>query len=78
MVATSEMAGNGRHVCTRDRDNEVLGWIKARIAGLTPTQIAKGAGVEKSKVTMAIGRVLRADLEESGEDQSAVMKAYWK
>lgn len=59
----------------RSRDDQVLGWIADRVAGISAYRIAKNAGVNSGQVVDCINKVRAADEVESGEDASG---AYWK
>jgi len=59
---------------SRASDERVLGLVRARASGLTPTQIAEITGNTVQYVSTATNRVLRDNVAACGED---VRAAYW-
>jgi len=64
---------------TRDRDEEVLHWLRLRTKGRTLVQIAKITGYASGWKDIAnlTDRVRRDDLKMSGEPAETVCQAYW-
>jgi hypothetical protein len=62
---------------SRERDNELIGWIRARARGQSAGSIAKAAGKNSGIIVGATNLVRDADIEESGEPEADVRGAYW-
>ncbi len=62
-----------RHI-PRERDEELLEWIRRKIDGWTWGEIARAFGRSAVSVQNACFNVRKADAAESGED---VTGAYW-
>ena len=63
---------------SRERDEEVLLWIRRRRSGMPVGEIALRSATGAGQVSMAVELVRKADLAESGEDPVAVARCYWK
>lgn len=64
------------HNRNRDDDERILSWLSLTLAGVSSRVIAQRFGVNSGLVRATIGRVRGADIQESGEPESAVRPAY--
>lgn len=62
----------------REGDDRLLELVELRAGGLEVHQIASMTGLRQQYISTATNRVMRADLEESGEAAADVRKHYWK
>jgi len=65
---------------TRQRDEEILLWLKARARGVSPRKIGKTCGVAADNISTATNRIMRSDIEEAaywGDKPKDIIKAYW-
>lgn len=65
------------NVKTRADDDLVLEWMRLRSIGRTSGDIAAEYGVTPEAVRIPTNRALSADLKESGEPISRVLRSYW-
>jgi hypothetical protein len=75
--ACPQEAGMTPRKFSRDHDERVLAFVRARAAGDSLPVIAARFGVGVSSVQMATGAVIAADLAESGEPRVVVLSKYW-
>lgn len=64
------------HITTRSDDERALAWLVAVSKGRSSYKVADEYGVSSGYVRGTIGRIMRADLAESGEDRRSVMAGY--
>lgn len=62
---------------TRNTDDLVLRLIEMRASGKSSYEVARHFGLTSEFVRTATYRVMKADLDKSGESQSAVLAHYW-
>jgi hypothetical protein len=64
----------------RQRDEEILLWIKARAKGISPRKIGEIYGASQENIATATNKVMNADLKEAafwGDKPKDIIKAYW-
>lgn len=62
---------------TRERDEQVLGWVSRRAGGESAHAIAQHERINSGLIVTATNAVRDADLAESGEPEKQVRRAYW-
>jgi hypothetical protein len=60
----------------RERDDQLLLWLQARLRGISCSQIARIRGVAPETVQITIKKIKDAGLRESGENPVEVLKWY--
>ena len=60
----------------RERDDQLLLWLQARLRGISCSQIARIRGVAPETFQITIKKIKDADLRESGEDPAEVLRGY--
>jgi hypothetical protein len=62
---------------TRESDERILQWLRARHDGIGPRQLARELRVSWAAINAATYKVRAADIAESGEPPASVRSAYW-
>jgi hypothetical protein len=60
----------------RERDDQLLLWLQARLRGISCSQIARIRGVAPETVQITIKKIKDADPRESGDDPAEVLRHY--
>ena len=60
---------------SRERDEEILCWLRWRSDGVSTTRIGRHVGKAPALIVQATNRVRAADIDESGDPD--VAGAYW-
>ncbi|MDP2047590.1 MAG: hypothetical protein Q8K33_01670 [Cypionkella sp.] len=62
----------------RARDEEILGWVRARASGEKCTAIGRRVGLTCGAISLATKDIKDADIAKSGEPEAVVAAAYWR
>ena len=70
------MTYNNLHV-TRERDETILRYLRARSKGWSTAEVGKMFGISAANARITTNTIKSADLHESGEPRDQVEAEYW-
>ena len=70
------MTYNNLHV-TRERDETILRYLRARSKGWSTAEVGKMFGISAANARITTNTIKAADLHESGEPRDQVEAGYW-